>query len=565
MTAGLAEEPRRTRNAPIPYAPDDEPEVDGRILKFHLHQSLESKCIRRGSPYRLVVCIGGIRSGKSLVVARWLIDRGQWDTAQMQCIVANTKGQLDTILQDVMPWVEAAGIEWQAHRQPPPEWIAKWRLRGTPVPPRRMSYRGILILSNGLHVQLASLENNSFKRIKGARWGSVVIEEVCAGATEDALRYIFERVNCNLGPKRCRELHHHVKILHSNPPDDDSHFIFDWLLRYERAGAKKSGFVRPTGEAFSEESYYCLKHGLGDAIYIVSRTSDNSEHLPEEFIDDLAAGIDDDTAAKIFDGALRRSQKGRVYNAFSHENQIDTNPYDPDRTIYVAVDFNKNPAVALLAHPLKHGEYPTEYERDGLSHVGVFGEVFHIGGADVAMLCTMLLTGQAGSDGALPSNFKGLKDHRGKIIFYGDATSNYETMAPKEWAIVDEVMRGAIRGKYTLATDTKQNPLQPLGAHAVNARFRNAKGERSLWIHQRCARLIRDMLVNEWHKTDPGKIYKPGPRGGGDAWTTTHLGDALRYLISALFPLGREVSVKAEDYIPRAGGSSLKIPRVTGV
>ena len=523
--------------AEAPQTPDVE--TKRKILRLHTHQSLESKCIKRGSPYRLVVAIGGIRSGKSLCIARWLLDRGQWDTAQMHAIFANTKGQLDTILNDVTPWIEAADIEWQAHRQPPPEWIESWRVRGIKVPPRRTSYRGILILSSGLHVQLGSVDKDSYRKIKGARWGSLIVEEVCAGATEDALRYLFERVNCNLGPARCKALHHHVKVLHANPPDTDSHWIFDWLLRYERAAAKKAGIVRKEG-AKEEESYQCLLHGVGDVIYIPSRTIDNADNLPGDFIDDMASGVDEETAAKILDGALRRTQKGRVYRGFSYENQIETIPYDPDRSLYVSLDFNKNPAVALLAHPLKAGEFPSEHAVQGVTHLGVFGEVFHVGGADVAALCEMLLTGDPGSDGALPSNFRGLINHTARITFYGDATSNYETMAPKEWPIVNEICGKALRGRYACATDTKQNPHIPNSVHAVNYRFCSGQKVRSLWIHPRCRHLIEDMLTNQWHKTNPDKIYKPGDRAGGTAKLTTHLGDALRYLVAAMFPMGNE-------------------------
>ena len=533
--------------------------TDRTWLKLHTHQSLETKCIQRGSPYRVVVAIGGIRSGKSLCIARWLLDRGQWDTAQMHGLFANTKGQLDTILQDVTPWVEAANIEWQAHRQPPKEWIESWRIRGIKVPPRRTSYRGILILSSGLHVQLGSLENRSYQKIKGARWGSLIVEEVCAGATEESIRYLFERVNCNLGPERCSELHHHVKVLHANPPDDDGHWIYDWLARRERLAAVKAGLK----SAEHGDTYPCLLRGVGETIYIPSRTIDNAGHLPAEFIDDMMNTVDEDTADKVLKGVLKRKRKGRVYNKFSSENQLETIPYDPGRPLWVSIDFNKNPAVALYAHPLEPGEYPEQKSAANVTHVGVFGEVFHVGGLDVNGLCQMMLDGDAGSDGSLPREFRGLLQHKGKITFFGDATGAFEKMLGSEWAVVDEVCRKALKGRYAKNIDGKVNPLIPVGVHAVNAKFCSASGIRSLWIHPRCKHLIEDMLINAWHRTDPNKIYKPGARAGRDLQLTTHIGDALRYLIATLFPLGNEKSAADPmDFLRSSMTSQISEPQV---
>lgn len=504
----------------------------------------------RGSPYRTVVAIGGIRSGKTLTLARWMIDRGNWDTSQFHGLFANTVPQRDSaILGEVLPWLEIAGIDWSWNKRPPAEWQERWRKLGIKVPNRQPRYTNVLILSSGLHIYCGTMSNRSYRQIKGMKFGSAVIEEVCAGATEEAIRFIFERVNCGKGPTVCAAEHHHVKILHANPPDDDGHWIYDWLAKREAQAAKKAG-LQPSNE---NDSYPCLLRGVGDTIYIPSRTIDNVDNLPAEFIDDMAGSVDEETAKKVLDGVLTRTRKGRVYNAFSHENQIDVR-YDPKRTLYVSLDFNRNPAVAIYAQPLNPGEYPAEHERAGVSHLGVFGEVFHIGGVDTAGMCAMLLDGEPGSDGSLPANFKGLLrhvDNGSRVVFFGDATSNFERMAGNDWQIVDQVIGEALRGMYVKNVPGKKNPLVPVGVHAVNAKFKSSRigGEvRSLWIDPRCKHLIEDMLTNSWHKTDSNKIYKPGHRGGSNLWMTTHLGDALRYLVATLFPRGRDIDPK--DSIP---------------
>lgn len=510
-------------------------------LTLHTHQSLESKCIERGSPYRIVIAIGGIRSGKSLCIALWMLLRGMWDTAQLHGIFANTKGQVDSILADVMPWIEAAGIEWQAHRKPPPEWVERWRKLGIKTPPRRNSYRGILILSSGFHAQLGSLENRAYTKFKGAKYGSVIIEEVTAGATEEAVRYIFERVNCGLGPARCSELHHHVKILHANPPDEDTHWIYEWLARQEARVAKAAGL--PTDE--TGDSYPCLLRGIGDTIYIPSRTIDNAGNLPATFEEDMAGTMDAETAEKVLGGVLTRKKTGRAYNKFTQLNEWEVQ-YDPNRTLYLFFDFNNNPTVTGLAHPLTEDEYPSE-RSVGVKPIGVFGEFFHVGGMDAHELALHLARGERSSGGYLPSSWKGVAKHRGPVVVFGDAKGGAKRSMTgfTPWSIVHEVLREACTNpetkhcRYSIRVGT-ENPLEQIKIRSLNASFSDWKERIRIYVDPHCRELITDLLTNI---TNPdGSIKKPGgPRPGSKFWLRTHLSDALAYMAHELNPMGRDV------------------------
>lgn len=514
--------------------------TDRTTLKLHTHQSLELKCIERGSPYRIVIAIGGIRSGKSLCIALWMLLRGLWDTAQMHGIFANTKGQLDSILADVMPWIEAAGILWQAHRKPPPEWIAEWVRRGIPTPPRRASYRGILILSSGFHCQMGSLENRAYTKFKGAKYGSVVIEEVTSGATEQAVRYIFERVNCGLGPEKCAALHHHVKILHANPPDEDTHWIYEWLARQEARVAKEAGL--PANE--TGDSYPCLLRGIGDAIYIPSRTIDNAENLPATFAEDMAGTLDTETRDKVLGGALTRKKTGRAYNKFDQSNEWEVT-YDQNRTIFLFFDFNNNPTVAGLAHPLIEGEYPSELSV-GVQPIGVFGEFFHVGGMDAHELALRLARGEASSGGYLPPSWQGVAKHKGPVVVFGDAKGGGKRSMTgvTPWSIVHEVLREACTNpvtkvcRYRIRVGT-ENPLEQIKIRSLNAGFSDTHGRHRIYVDPHCRELIIDLLTNI---TNPdGTIKKPGgPRPGSKFWQRTHLSDALAYLAHEMFPMGQE-------------------------
>jgi hypothetical protein len=485
-----------------------------------------------------VIAIGGIRSGKTLVIARWMIDRGTWDTSQFHGLFANTWPQLQSaVLGEVLPWIELAGIEWVWNKRPPAEWIERWRKLGIKIPPRLPRYTNVLILSTGLHVYCGTMSNRSYRQIKGMKFGSAVIEEACAGATEEAIRYIFERVNCGLGPKRCAEEHHHVKILHANPPDEDGHWIYDWLARQNKRVAKAAGL--PVSE--SEESYAHLLRGIGDTVYIISRTIDNVEHLPGDFIDDMAGAIDDETAARVLGGGMTRKKAGRAYNLFDQKNEWAIK-YDRDRTLYLFFDFNGNPTVAGMAHPLVKGEVPSELWVDGSEQIGVFGEFFHVGGMDAHQLARSLVSGDKGSNGYAPQNWRGLKDHRGPVVVFGDAKGGAKQSMTgfTPWSIVHEVLRPECGGGYRIRVGTV-NPLQQIRIRSVNGRFKNMRGERLLFVDPNCHELIHDLLTVQ---TNPdGTIKKPGgPRPGSEVWKRTHISDGLGYMVCELFPMAHDVA-----------------------
>jgi len=518
------------------------------VLKLHTHQSLAIKCLQRGSPYRTVVYLGAIRSGKTLTLVRWMLDRGKWDTAQVHGLFANTGPQLqNAILQEVLPWLELAGVEWWWNKRPPAAWVERWRRLGIKVPPRQPKYTNILILSTGLHIYCGSMSNKSYRQIKGMKFGSLTIEEFTAGATEEGVRYLFERVNCGLGPARCAELHHHVKLLNGNIPDEDDHWIYAWLARREKQAATAARLA-PTENM---DEYPCLLRGIGDTIYIPSRTVDNVDNLPADFIDDMETTVDEETAQRVLRGVVTRRRIGRAYNGYDRKNLYPIN-YDPKRTLYLFLDYNNNPTVAGLAHPLRAGEFPSEFLVAGVEYEGVFGEFFHLGGMDAHQLALSLARGEKSSNGWWPENFGGLAVHQAPIIGFGDAKGGAKKSMTgfTPWSIVNEVLRDACRdpvtGRSWWSTRVPtENPLQQIRIRSLNARFCNARGQRLLFIHPNLHELQTDL---ETVQTGPdGTIVKPGgPRPGSKFWHRTHLSDGLGYMEYALHPMGKDLDPEAE-------------------
>lgn len=492
-----------------------------------------------------IIQIGGVRSGKTFLDFLWMIDRGEWDTAQTHAFFTYVSTQAEEIFSNTInPWLDKVGIEHVFNKRPPKAWVESWREDGIDVP-FRDRYTKVYTLSTGLHIQLGTLHNQNALNHRGAMYGSVVIEEFTSGPTQADCLFVTDRATCGSGSAYCIANHRHTKHYRGNPAEDDSHWSYDWLADLERRARAIAGVESHA----TDGDYTYLQRGIGPVVFIPSRTEDNARFLSAGYIDNQLAVLDDDTANKRLGGDMRRRRSGRVYGSFSPANEREI-PYDRDRTLYVTMDFNKDPAIAVLAHPLRPGEYPSEFERQGIQHVGAIGEHFNIGGMDVDGIMSNLLAGDAGSDGAFPRNFEGLAAHRGDIIFFGDSTSDFERMGGTEWKLVDDCMKRYIGERYSKQVP-RHNPLVPLGVRAVNAKFRSASGLISAWVHPRCTNLIHDFQTNVWDKRDPSKLQKYGKRGGSKLWLRTHCADAWRYLIAELFPLGYDRDPNPRYAIPR--------------
>lgn len=500
--------------------------------ELYPHQELE---ILAHDRYDTVIHIGGVGSGKTVTLALWLIDRGGWDTAQEHALFTYTVAQREQVLQRVYPILEKAGIDHVWNRRPPQEWIDRWNRDGVPQPPSRDRFTNTIILSTGLRIQTGTLFNQSFEQWKGPEWGSVAIEEFTAGPSQQAVEWIMDRARCGDGLEHCQAHHRHTKILHGNPPEDDGHWAFGWLKSLDANAAKLPGGIASPGE----DIYPNLMAGIGSILYIQSSSEDN-EHTGA-YAANIRDRLDDETARRRLGGEMRRSRQGLVYSAYSRENEHGIE-YHRDRTLYVNLDFNNRPIAAGLCHPLVPGEYPQEHMRQGVDHVGKFAEVFDTQGGGLQALCAMLLGGEVGNKGSAPREWRGLLEHVGPVIFFGDGTGNNKSASGQSlWDLVDDLIGKQLtaRGiKYSRNTPTT-NPIVPVRVRSMNGKFKSNSGVRSFWIDPRCTYSITDYMSVVWDKSKPD-VQKYGERGGKDLWLLTHLSDGDGYMLHALFPMGRE-------------------------
>lgn len=463
-----------------------------------------------------------------------LLERTKWDTSQWHLLAANTWPQLQAVTGEIYKWWDLAGVEHVFNSMPPEEWREEWRSKGIKTPSKRDRYTNCVVTRAGLHLYLQTLLNQNFKNLRGWEFGSIIIEEFTAGPSQAAVEYAMERARCGIGKEECRRRHRHTKYLKGNPPDDDGHWVYDWLAAMDRYASTLPGGV----ETKHADTYPNILKGIGPVLYIPSQTKDNEANLSDNYLENQLARLDDETAKKRLGGVLSRRRSGRAYNKWSNANEWPIE-YHQDRDLALYFDFNTNPTVAGVSHRLKPGEYPDQGGiSSALRYDGIFGEYFHIGGMDAHELAIELIEGKRGSDGYFPKNWSGLKDHQAHIYIYGDATAGARrTMTgTNPWKILREPLQSHLGDRVIFRVPKHNGPIQNR-LRSVNGRLCSAAGFRTLFADPNCDKHIHDFDAVQL--APDGTILKPGgPRAGSRLWLLTHISDALGYFTEAVTPLG---------------------------
>lgn len=514
-------------------------------IRLHKHQA----AVLFDTTHRTICNLGGLGSGKTLVNGLILMDRASWDVGQLHGLFANTITQLENgVLPEIFRLFDEAGVEYEYNHKPPKLWSEEWRANGIVVPPQPGNFRRILTLRSGLHVLCGTIYNKTFMQYRTLQFGCALVEEVTNGPTERAVSFVAERVRC--GQRSiCKAKHRHQLYLVGNAPEDSSHWIFDWLNRAEVAAERGLGreVTREPG------TYPLLTAGVGNTILIQSSTWDNAEHLSEGYADNLAASYDKETAQRRLGGQLIRVTSGRAAESFSSKNIIPVS-FDPARTVYVCLDWDLEPAIAALCHPLKRGEYPDEFFDEGREVIGVFGEYLSCDGISVRRLAENLVKGDRGSGlnyrnerlRGLPVNWEGLRGLKTRFVAFGDATGNMRSKTADNldsiWKIVGNIFAQVPSGYVKNVAEFNPPPRARL--HALNARFESATKAVSLFVDPRCEQFIADCEQVVWDESGVS-LKKWGKRSGGTLYVRGHLLDAVGYMADRLFPLGIDIDPRA--------------------
>ncbi len=104
---------------------------------------------------------------------------------------------------------------------------------------------------------------------------------------------------------------------------------------------------------------------------IRGRTTDNTD-LPQSFIDDLYDQYDSLLVDAYIDGKFVNMSDGSAYHAYCDDNVIQGFNYDPNRPIFVGMDFNYDPMCSVIGQ---------EVIQDGVLKCVIFDE-FHLKNCD---------------------------------------------------------------------------------------------------------------------------------------------------------------------------------------
>ncbi len=475
----------------------------------------------------IIVNMGGYGSGKSQTIPLIMRKRSEFDTSQRHGLFANTITQINEgILPDIYEWLDKLGIEYVFGSKPPAEWLKLWRKVGIEYPHRGPRSPHTLILKSGLHTICAGLANNAYKRFKGFRFGSVIIEEITELQNADPIRFLLPRIRCgDFGSGVCEAQHRHQLYLHGNPPDPrQPHWVRDWIREMNR------------------EEFERMKKGEPPFfMYLRSSTYDNVENVGPDYIRRLRQGLDKDTAETYITGSLEQVSAATTYYSWSRDNVMPIK-YDPDRSIQVAMDFNVWPAASTLGHELLPNEIPREHQGSELTAVGIFGEFASRQNMTAVRHARALLDGDRDKGGHWPENFKGLLKHRGPIYMYGDPSGHQKRVESDDlrsaWAQINDVLMPVLGKRYHF--DVPRNPPSIYESITIlNSKLRSDTGEISYFVDPRCTELIKD-------------FEQVVPRADGSDWIDkrkdggrTHWSDAERYKVWVRYPGSRRNNLKA--------------------
>ncbi|MFZ2489991.1 MAG: hypothetical protein WA208_00765 [Thermoanaerobaculia bacterium] len=535
-------------------------------------------------------------SGKTVLHGLDILERGRSETEGLGGVFTNTQATLEKgVLVEIEKVLELAGYPREGShrfvfdRRPPARWFQRWARKGIEIP-RLARYRNVMTAPNGVHVLCGTLHNQSYHQFETIQFHWIRIEEAINNSLA-AINTMLERVRCSTGGgDRCRKFHRHTRHLIFNPPSGAHPWLKAFLTQLEESAkdhyhALQAGdeceCPRVHGPELAHGTFPLLQAGIGDAILIRSRTSDNAGNLDDHYESGLASRMSKATARKRLDGEISFETEGRTYVDWSTEN-IRPVRYDADRTLFLALDFNLFPRAAVFAHPLNPGagEYPTEHERVGVSHLGAFGEYMHAGEMSDRHFALELVRGGRGAGCDLQMRYRseelrglppacdetcegyeaalgysrtcrrghwnGLRAHRGRIVGYGDQRGTHRSShgdnLESSWDIVNQVFRQLPNYSVDVPED---QPSPRARVDAVNGKLCSALDVRSLWVDSRCEELIRDAEQVQWDET--GSAEREWRQG--TEVLRTHLIQALGYCVARRYPLGTEIDPVAE--VPR--------------
>lgn len=271
-------------------------------------------------------------------------------------------------------------------------------------------------------------------------------------------------------------------------------------LNHRQAWLWRIGVPKRSGVGKVEFRDFYEKGVLGDPLIDSFMWKSSTVLSPEEL--ERQKSIMDPQDFEEQYNAVWLDAGGSVYHAYSEENLSEDCQYDRTRTVHVGADFNVDPMCWTLAH--FNGE-----------KLEVFDEIF------------LKNTNTENTLRHLENKFR---DHEAEWCFYCDASSKARHTSSATGRTDYLIIKNyeGLRNKRVYYP-TKNPGLKDRFA-TVNAALCNAQGQRKLFIHPRCVKLIKDFRMMAYEEGTTKLEDYSGTEIG-------HTSDACGYMVWKLLPM----------------------------
>lgn len=436
------------------------------------------------SPARFPICHSGRRSGKTEIAKRRLVMRAMdpWN----QNLPFPAVSDDPRYFAGAPTWQQAKNIYWRDLKALIPDW-AYWPNKARGISESELTIR----LVSGAEICVVGLDRP--ERIEGSPWDGGILDEYG-----------------NMKPDTWGE---HVRPVMSDRrgwcmfigvPEGRNHY-YD-LVEFARMEEFES---QETGKPPTMAVYHWPSSDILDPEEI---------RLAQKELDEL-------TFRQEYGGDFLYFQ-GRAYYPFDRNIHCKRLKYNIDNPLIFCFDFNIAPGIAVVAQeqplPGQYLEYQSDagvWIREPIIGTGVIGEVYIPRNSNTKMVCRKL--------------WDDWKNHRGRIICYGDATGGSGGSAKTEgsdWDLVRQEFRGKWGGRVQFRLKDS-NPRERARVNAVNSRLLSTSGTIRMMVDPLSApKMVRDFEGVRLVEGGSGEIEKKKDP------MLTHLSDALGYYCDYEFP-----------------------------
>ncbi|MEQ1947924.1 MAG: terminase family protein [Bryobacteraceae bacterium] len=219
------------------------------------------------------------------------------------------------------------------------------------------------------------------------------------------------------------------------------------------------------------------------------------EKIPD-YYERLASSYDKRFYEQEVLGQYLELHAGRVYSGFDRKANVVESVVDPEKPLLWALDFNVDPMSSVVAQ---------------------------IEDGNVTALDEIVLS-RASTQDACDEFRARFGSHLKGLIVYADASgARMQTSGTSDLAILRRNLDELAYGKVEFRVP-RSNPAVRDRVTLMNAKLAAADGDRSLFVHPRCAELIKDFEQVSYKENSTVIDKERDPR-------RTHLSDALGYLV----------------------------------